>query len=286
MTHSSNDDKNAALLDRRTFFIGTASALALGTTACGGGGSGGGFSPIGRATAQQPPQQTPGATPGAVAGVDTPDTAASEPTTTAPEARKIKRRRLRNGHRGSGTGSLRPCWETHRWRQRSRRVSRRGGVGPGRFHDRGVGLLDATAVNACTFDFGSNDVTYMRIIPRDNKNQLRFSATRNQFWNEESVSASALPTARWAHVAVTLAGTVGTLYVDGSQVATENGIWIIPFSWAGPRRPGWAAPNTAAIRSSRAECRTSASTAVRRTWPSLRTPLAERRWAVALPGQP
>lgn len=43
MTHYSNDDKKAAVLDRRTFFIGTASALALGTTACGGGsGSSGG----------------------------------------------------------------------------------------------------------------------------------------------------------------------------------------------------------------------------------------------------
>ena len=88
MTHFSSDDKDAALLHRRTFFLGTASALALGTTAC-GGGSGGGVSPIGGATAQQPPQQTPAATPDAVAGVDTPDTPAPEPTTPAPEARKI-----------------------------------------------------------------------------------------------------------------------------------------------------------------------------------------------------
>ncbi|WP_295847530.1 LamG-like jellyroll fold domain-containing protein [uncultured Xanthomonas sp.] len=31
------------------------------------------------------------------------------------------------------------------------------------------------------------------------------------------------------HVAVTLSGKVGTLYVDGKQVATADGIWINPF---------------------------------------------------------
>ncbi|RSZ29208.1 hypothetical protein EJO66_30185, partial [Variovorax beijingensis] len=84
MTHFSNDDKDVALLDRRTFFIGTASALALGTTACGGGSSGS-FSPIGGVAAQQPP----GATPDAVAGVDTPDTPAPGPTTPEPGVQKI-----------------------------------------------------------------------------------------------------------------------------------------------------------------------------------------------------
>lgn len=87
---------------------------------------------------------------------------------------------------------------------------------------------DAAAVNARIFDFGSNDVAYMILILRDGNNQLRFSASRNQFWNEESVSGSEVPTGRWVHVAVTLAGTGGTLYVDGAQVATADGIWINP----------------------------------------------------------
>ncbi|WP_145746870.1 LamG-like jellyroll fold domain-containing protein [Variovorax beijingensis] len=88
---------------------------------------------------------------------------------------------------------------------------------------------DATAVNTRIFDFGSNDVAYMSLIPRDGKDQLRFSASRNQFWNEESVTTGLLPTGRWVHVAFTLSGTVGTLYMDGAQVATGNGIWINPF---------------------------------------------------------
>ncbi|WP_395321951.1 LamG-like jellyroll fold domain-containing protein [Variovorax sp. UC74_104] len=88
---------------------------------------------------------------------------------------------------------------------------------------------DASAVNTRIFDFGSNDVAYISLIPRDGKGTLRFSGSRNQFWNEESVTTDVLPTGRWVHVAVTLSGTVGTLYVDGTQVATADGIWINPF---------------------------------------------------------
>jgi hypothetical protein len=91
---------------------------------------------------------------------------------------------------------------------------------------------DASAVNTRIFDFGSNDVAYMAVIPRDGKDQLRFMSTRVQFWNEESVSsASALPIGRWVHVAVTLSGTVGTLYVDGSPVASESEIRMPPFQF-------------------------------------------------------
>ncbi|WP_418116405.1 LamG-like jellyroll fold domain-containing protein [Variovorax sp. 350MFTsu5.1] len=88
---------------------------------------------------------------------------------------------------------------------------------------------DASVVNTRIFDFGSNDVAYISLIPRDGNGKLRFSGSRNQFWNEESVTTDVLPTQRWVHVAVTLSGTVGTLYVDGTQVATADGIWINPF---------------------------------------------------------
>lgn len=89
--------------------------------------------------------------------------------------------------------------------------------------------LDASVFNARIFDFGSNDVAYMALLTRDGSGKLRFSSSRNQFWNEESVTADALPTGRWVHVAVALSGKVGTLYVDGKQVATADGIWINPF---------------------------------------------------------
>ncbi|MCW0366117.1 hypothetical protein NB699_001100 [Xanthomonas sacchari] len=88
---------------------------------------------------------------------------------------------------------------------------------------------DASVVYARIFDFGSNDVAYMALLARDGSGKLRFSSTRNQFWNEESITADALPAGRWVHVAVALSGKVGTLYVDGKQVATADGIWINPF---------------------------------------------------------
>jgi len=81
-----SNEKNANLLDRRTFFLGTAGALALGTTACGGGSGGSSFSPIGGAAAQQ--------TPAAVAGVDspiTPEIPAAEPPPPEPAAKHTER---------------------------------------------------------------------------------------------------------------------------------------------------------------------------------------------------
>ena len=87
---------------------------------------------------------------------------------------------------------------------------------------------DNTAVNTRIFDFGSNDVAYMALAPRDGAGRLRFQASRNQFWVEQPLSAPALPTGRWVHVAVTLSGTEGTLYVDGSLVGSQPGIWMAP----------------------------------------------------------
>lgn len=61
--HALDDDKNGFSLDRRVFFLGTASALTLGTTACGGGGGSFFFPSTGTgtqtaATATQQPQTT------------------------------------------------------------------------------------------------------------------------------------------------------------------------------------------------------------------------------------
>ena len=61
--HALDNDKNGFSLDRRVFFLGTASALTLGTTACGGGGGSFFFPSTGTgtqttATATQQPQTT------------------------------------------------------------------------------------------------------------------------------------------------------------------------------------------------------------------------------------
>jgi hypothetical protein len=54
--------------------------------------------------------------------------------------------------------------------------------------------------------------------------------TGTTYFGEQSVAAgSALPTGRWVHLAVTLSGTVGTLYLDGTAVATNEAIALAPF---------------------------------------------------------
>jgi len=80
------------------------------------------------------------------------------------------------------------------------------------------------------FDFGSSDIAYLALIPRDSSGHLRCSISGTTWYGEQTMAAeSALPTGRWVHLAVTLAGTVGTLYVDGTAAATNSAISFAPF---------------------------------------------------------
>lgn len=88
---------------------------------------------------------------------------------------------------------------------------------------------DTLAVNARIFDFGSDDVAYIALSPRSGDNRLHFLASREQFWPEQPLHADPLPTGRWVHVAFTLSGTVGTLYLDGAPVASHDQVWITPY---------------------------------------------------------
>lgn len=88
---------------------------------------------------------------------------------------------------------------------------------------------ETAATYSRIFDFGSNNVAFMALGARDSVNQMSFMTTRVESWSMQSVAGSALPTGRWVHVAVTLSGTVGTLYVDGTPVASQNEIWITPY---------------------------------------------------------
>ena len=88
---------------------------------------------------------------------------------------------------------------------------------------------DNATTYARIFDFGSNDVAFMALGARDVQGKILFMTTRVQSWCMQSVTGDALPTGRWVHVAVTLSGTVGTLYVDGSPVASQDDIWITPY---------------------------------------------------------
>ena len=79
------------------------------------------------------------------------------------------------------------------------------------------------------FDFGNNTGLYMFLTPNaGGAPGARFAITTGG--GEQQITAvNPLPTG-WHHVAVTKAGTVGTLWVDGSAVATNNNITLSPSS--------------------------------------------------------
>lgn len=83
--HSLDDDKNGLSLDRRVFLLGTASALALGTTACGGGGGSFSFPVTGTGAQSAGSQQT------STTATDTAGTAtAADPASATPESQVRK----------------------------------------------------------------------------------------------------------------------------------------------------------------------------------------------------
>lgn len=78
------------------------------------------------------------------------------------------------------------------------------------------------------FDFGSGTSTYMFLSPKNGANgRLRFAITTGS--GEKIIDSNAvLPSGGWHHVAVTLSGTTGTLYVDGQQVGQNSNITLHP----------------------------------------------------------
>ncbi len=97
----------------------------------------------------------------------------------------------------------------------------------------------ASSNNARVFDFGAGTGQYMMLMPRDGSGIARFSMTKNLGVGEQSIKAAGpLPTGRWVHVAVTLAGKVGTLYVDGAAVGQNTDLELAPFQ-LGPTSHDW-----------------------------------------------
>lgn len=89
---------------------------------------------------------------------------------------------------------------------------------------------NTSATFARVLDFGSSDIAYLALMPRDSAGRLRCSITGTHYHGEQSIVAdAALPTGRWVHLAVTLAGSVGTLYVDGVAVGSHPAISFAPF---------------------------------------------------------
>jgi len=78
------------------------------------------------------------------------------------------------------------------------------------------------------FDFGNGDNAYAALILEPSR--VRFALTGTHDWGERCIyHYSALPAKQWVHVAVTLSGNYGALYVNGVQKATEGNMPFAPF---------------------------------------------------------
>jgi hypothetical protein len=80
------------------------------------------------------------------------------------------------------------------------------------------------------FDFGNGTGSYLFLSPMANSGNMRFAITINGNGAEQRIDAPfPLPTNSWCHVAVTLDGSVGLLYLDGVPIATNNNLTIRPW---------------------------------------------------------
>jgi arabinan endo-1,5-alpha-L-arabinosidase len=82
------------------------------------------------------------------------------------------------------------------------------------------------------FDFGAGTNQYLFLTPSANTGLMRFAITTNgnATGHEQQINAAiALPTNSWCHVAVTLNGTNGILYLDGNPIASNTDLTIRPW---------------------------------------------------------
>jgi alpha-L-arabinofuranosidase B-like protein/concanavalin A-like lectin/glucanase superfamily protein/lamin tail-like protein len=79
------------------------------------------------------------------------------------------------------------------------------------------------------FDFGTGTSNYMFLTLSAGGGPLRFAITASGNGAEQQLNApGTLPLNTWSHVAVTLSGTTGTLYINGQPVATNTNMTLNP----------------------------------------------------------
>jgi uncharacterized protein len=91
--------------------------------------------------------------------------------------------------------------------------------------------LDSVPAWSRIFDFGTGTGSYMFLTPNSGSGAARFAITTGGWSTEQQINATAaLPSGAWTHVAVTLSGNTGTLYVNGAVAGTNTGITLRPSS--------------------------------------------------------
>ena len=79
------------------------------------------------------------------------------------------------------------------------------------------------------FDFGTGTATYM-FLATSNSSVPRFAIRLNSGTEQVLDGTAALTTGTWRHIAVTLSGSTGKLYVNGSLVRTNTAMSLHPSS--------------------------------------------------------
>ncbi len=72
------------------------------------------------------------------------------------------------------------------------------------------------------FDFGAGTAQYLLLTPSSGSGTVQFAILNSGGTVQRLAGPAALPVGEWAHVAVTLIGSTGTLYVNGAAVATTS----------------------------------------------------------------
>jgi autotransporter-associated beta strand protein len=92
--------------------------------------------------------------------------------------------------------------------------------------------IDTLSAWSRIFDFGTGTTVNMFLTPLSGAGAVRFSITTSGSGaGEQQINGtSPLAAGVWQHVAVTLAGNTGTLYVNGVAIATNSNITLRPSS--------------------------------------------------------
>jgi hypothetical protein len=71
----------------------------------------------------------------------------------------------------------------------------------------------------------------MYLLPRNGSGNVQFGITTSGWNGQQQINTNfAFPTGTWTHVAVTLSGNVGTVYVNGTSVGTNGAMTLNPSS--------------------------------------------------------